>query len=116
MYTHSDSSHTSPPPCFLCPGRIVAAVLFPLGSGNPAIRRTIAPQSRRVKWLSANLRAYRLLGDIVMVFGLSVCCVLSNAMYAVSCQGGLLWRTQSCVPRRDSSRRKGVGTIAGTEG
>jgi hypothetical protein len=43
-------SHTPlRPPSFLRPVCFLAAAPYPLGSGNAAIRRTIAPKSRRVK-------------------------------------------------------------------
>jgi len=46
--------HLSVPPSFLRPVCLLAAAPYPLGSGNAAIRRTIAPKSRRVKCPSAS--------------------------------------------------------------
>ena len=46
----SDLSYTSPPRSFLRPDCLLAAARYPPGKGSAAIRRTIAPKSRRVRW------------------------------------------------------------------
>ena len=50
----SDFSHTSPSPFFLRPVCLPAAVPYPVCKGSAAIRRTMLPNSCRVRWLSAS--------------------------------------------------------------
>jgi hypothetical protein len=48
------SYHTvSPYPSFHRPVCLPAAAPYPVGEGSPAIRRTMLPNSRRLRWLSA---------------------------------------------------------------
>ena len=41
-------------PSFLRPVYFPAAACYPVGKGSAAIRRSMLPNSRRVRWLSAN--------------------------------------------------------------
>jgi len=50
----SDFSHTSPSSSFLRHFCLPAAVPYPVCKGSAAIRRTMLPNSRRVRWLSAS--------------------------------------------------------------
>jgi hypothetical protein len=50
----SDFSYTSPSSSFLRPVCSPDAAPYPVGKGSAAIRRTMLPKSRRVRWLSAN--------------------------------------------------------------
>ncbi len=53
-----DFSNTSPSPLPVPPGFSLHAAHYPVDNGSDSIRRSIAPNSRRVKWLSARNNQY----------------------------------------------------------
>lgn len=110
----SDFSYTSPPP-FLRPACLSAAAPYPVGTASEAIRRTMLPNSLRVKWLSASRsRQYRVYLEREIRTYESGLFVSSELAY-LSAEGRTLVK-QHCFARMDRNlTRELLRSIGGLE-